>query len=465
MTNPAILLSTLLLVQLPASREMRPDARPDIVILLTDQHQAAATGFEGTPGFSSPAIDRLAQDGVVFRRAYCTSPQCSPSRASLLTGLMPHRAGVVANVPLPGEPPQEAHGRYLSSDLPSLGHLFREAGYETAYFGKWHLGGSPREHGFEAVYTENFYSTMTGRLLRFFTARNAVARANRRPLLLVASWLNPHDIYEVETATLDMLPALDEVDVPLSVTDDLSTKPSPQLEYLLFDQGRPFAGATVQHWKRYRAFYSYLVKKVDNDLRLIGFKLRETHPEAIVLFASEHGDFAGAHGMPFKGPAMYEELLRIPFIFSWPGHWTPGESNALVSLLDVLPTLCEVAGIDAPPDLDGMSMVPLLEAQDRSSVPWRNSLVFQYHGKGRWRTPIRCLRNQDYKYALYSLYGDELYDLRNDPDEILNLAGDPVHEPVRARMRADLLQWIEDSGDPFFDIVVTDRNGQDVPPR
>lgn len=120
--------------------------RPDVTIVLTDQQRADAFGAAGAADLHTPAMDRLARQGVVFTRAFAATPQCSPSRAALLTGRYPHRTGVVGNTGAGGSAGMSVA---LDRSLPTLGRVFAAAGYETAYFGKWHLGGTPGEYGFE----------------------------------------------------------------------------------------------------------------------------------------------------------------------------------------------------------------------------------------------------------------------------------------------------------------------------
>jgi arylsulfatase A-like enzyme len=276
-------------------------------------------------------------------------------------------------------------------------------------------------------------------------------------MLLMASWLNPHEIYGVARSERN---AVDEarVALPESLADDLRAKPFPQRHYLEEDQGKPFRNYTPEDWRRYVVFYNRLVEKVDHDLGEIVDEVRKVSPGALVLVSSDHGDLGGAHGLPFKGPAMYEELVRIPMILSWPGKIPAGRCDALVSNIDVFPTLCEAAEIKPPEDIDGRSMLPVLAQKE----PGRDVVFAEYYGKQSWRVPIRMARTRTLKYVRYQQYGEELYDLIADPREMRNLAAAPEHKRTLERISALLDRFIAWSDDPFPRLAPTDRSGRPI---
>jgi arylsulfatase A-like enzyme len=452
----ALVLAGLLSGVALAAAEPEP-RRPDIAILLTDQQSGDALGCAGTPGLRTPAIDALAKEGVRFTHAFCATPQCSPSRAALVTGRYPHRAGVIGNVQdRAGVPPAGMSGP-LDPKLPNLGSLFRTAGYQTAYFGKWHLGGEPSDYGFEVSATPPGDEVVTERVLEFLKART-----DRRPLFLIVSWLNPHEIYQARQAATEGKRA--GVRLPASLNDDLSTKPFPQRQYLREDQGKAYVGYTAEQWRRYREFYYELIEHVDAQIGSVVKSLRAGSPQSLVLFSSDHGDLQGAHGLPYKGPAMYEELVRVPLIISWPGHVKPKTQSALVSNIDVLPTLCSAAGVKTPDGVDGHSLRDLLESTG-SPAPVRDIVIGEYYGKQGWRVPSRMLRTPDWKYVRTLQYGEELYDLRADPAEVNNLVHDPKHAARRRELAERLDHWIKETGDPFPTWTVTDRKGQVLSPE
>jgi arylsulfatase A-like enzyme len=427
--------------------------RPDVVILLTDQQRADAFGAAGATDMRTPTMDRLAREGVMFTHAFAAAPQCSPSRAALLTGRYPHRTGVMGNVAERGQP--AGMSSPLDPSLLTVGRVFAAAGYQTAYFGKWHLGGTPGEYGFESHDARVDDDTLARRVTHFVQERNA--GATPRPLLLIVSWLNPHDVYGALGARPDAR-ALQRVRLPANLVDDLRGKPFPQRHYLEADQGRPYVGADADVWRRYRAFYNRLVEKVDDEIGsvLTALDLRN----AVTIFSTDHGDLGGAHGLPYKGPAMYDELVRIPLVIGWPGRLAARRSDALVSLIDLLPTLCDLAGLPGPDGMDGLSLRGILEGKGRTV---RDTVFGEYFGKQAWRVPIRMARTARWKYVRYLADGEELYDLVNDPGELRNLArdrGTPSAVSARARLARDLDEWIRRTNDPFPRLTATDRSGR-----
>lgn len=433
--------------------------RPDVLLVLTDQQRADAFGAAGAAELHTPVMNRLARQGVLFTRAFAATPQCSPSRAALLTGRYPHRTGVMGNIAgggASGSPPA-GMSRALDRSLPTLGRVFADAGYETAYFGKWHLGGTPGDYGFESHNSRIDDSMLAGHVVSYVQKR--AASGTRRPLFLVVSWLNPHDIYNVLRAAQPDSRALATARLPSNLADDLRRKPFPQRHYLEEDQGQPFVGADAELWRRYRAFYNGLVETVDREIGKVLDGLERSDIPPITVFSTDHGDYGGAHGLPYKGPAMYEEVVRVPLVISWPGRIRPAHSDALVSLIDLLPTLCDLAGVPAPDGVDGLSLRPILEQRASGA---REMIFGEYYGKQSWRVPIWMVRTARWKYVRYLSYGEELYDLSADPGELRNLAQEPSAASERTRLARELDNWIRRTGDPFPGLTTTDRTGRIV---
>ena len=284
-------------------------------------------------------------------------------------------------------------------------------------------------------------------------------RANqvRKPLFLIVSWINPHDIYGVLTAPPPEPRALAAARLPSNLVDDLRRKPFPQRHYLEEDQGKPFVGADRDMWRRYRAFYNRLVETVDREIGTVLDALKGGDVPPITVFTTDHGDLGGAHGLPYKGPAMYEELVRVPLVISWPGRIRASRSDALVSLIDLLPTLCDLTGTTVPEGVDGLSLRPILE----KGVPAIRDMVFaEYYGKQSWRVPIRMIRTARWKYVRYLGHGEELYDLAADAGELRNLSNEAEFAADRTRLARQLDAWIHRTGDPFPRLTRTDRSGK-----
>jgi arylsulfatase A-like enzyme len=442
-----------------------PRRRPDVILVLTDQQRADAFGAAGGADLRTPVMDRLAREGVMFTRAFTATPQCSPSRAALLTGRYPHRTGVMGNT-VGGEgsaggkgPPPSGMSGPLDRSLPTLGRIFAAAGYETAYFGKWHLGGSPGDYGFQTHDSNIHDPTLASRVVAYLRKH---AASETRPLLLIVSWLNPHDIYNVLDAPPPGAQAHADARLPSNLAGDLRDKPFPQRHYLEEDQGKPFVNADRTMWRRYRAFYNELVETVDREIGTVLGAVAPGDVPPITVFSTDHGDLGGAHGLPYKGPAMYEELVRIPLVISWPGRIRAASSDALVSLIDLLPTLCDLSGVPPPADVDGLSLRPVLTPSPASAPAVRELVFAEYYGKQSWRVPIRMVRSARWKYVRYLGYGEELYDLDADPGERRNLAGEAGAAAERARLARELDEWIRRTGDPFPELTTTDRSGSVV---
>ncbi len=432
-------------------------AHPDVVLLMTDQHRFDELSLLGTPGADTPAIDQICQSGMMFTHAFVPTPQCSPARAAIMTGRHPHRTGVVGNVSRNRNVPAGMSAP-LDATVPSLGALFSKAGYHTAYFGKWHLGKSPAEHGFQTV------GVASGREISLRVAdfiRELKRQEDRPPVLLIVSWINPHDIYFIDRKNTIVDTEIEAI-LPKSLDDDLLTKPFPQRHFLAMDQGKPFQSYTKPQWTRYAQYYHQLTTQVDAEVGRVMNSVRGQFPDALTVFTSDHGDLGGAHQMPYKCPAMYDELIRVPLAISWRQQIKPGKSDALVSSIDILPTLCDLAEVPIPVTVDGRSVRPLLNGKSPVESSWRETVFGEYYGKQKWRAPMRMVRSHRWKYTRYTRYGEELYDLEKDPAEIHNLADDANFKTVKQKLASQLNDWMSRTDDPFNTLRVTDRFGEQL---
>lgn len=430
----------------PTILRARP-ARPNVLFLMTDQQRYPYLGIGGQMSVKTPAMDSIAREGTVFTHAFCSTPQCSPSRSSIMSGLYPHTTTVTGNIGAAG-------GNPLPKELPSLGRLFSQAGYRMGYFGKWHLGGDARNHGWKD-YDEcgrGLGEPVAGKSVEFL-------KDVSEPFFLFASFVNPHDIYDFGRLSKRIHRSSRGIQLPQNLRDDLAKKPRPQLQYRLEDQGKVALGLTEKGWIEYLNVYEYLVERVDSNIAriLAALRQRRLERETIVVFTSDHGDHGGGHGLPFKGPAMYEELVRIPLAISFPGTITAGRRiEELVVNVDFLPTLCDLVGIAAPERIHGKSLTSLL---DGTRPTWRDSVIGEYYSKQKWVNPIRMVRTKEWKYTRYRKWGEELYDLRSDPGELKNLATTEAHSAAKQRLSEIVDEWIRATKDPFDSLVPTDRAG------
>lgn len=426
------------------------ESRPNVLFILTDQQRFPYMGAYGKVSVQTPAMNSIAAAGALFTHSFCSTPQCSASRSSIMTGLYPHSTRVMGNISAAG-------GDTLSPQIPALGSIFRKASYRTAYFGKWHLGGDPRDHGYE-------FWDRCGRGVGEEVAEKSVQflEAATEPFLLFNSFVNPHDIYGFRRIKNEISRSKAGIKLPKNLRDDLSKKPHPQLQYLQEDQGRAASGLTEEGWRDYLNVYEYLVEKVDGNIGKILTALRKRGLEkrTIIVFTSDHGDHTGGHGLPFKGPAMYEELVRIPLAISFPRRIPSGKRvDDLVVNVDLLPTLCDLAGLPTSERTHGRSLAPLLEGQ---KVPWRDYIIAEYYSKQRWVNPIRMVRTKRWKYTPYRKWGEELYDLQADPGELNNLAKEDAHAATKRRLSHILEDWMEKTADPFNTLSPTDRSGRQL---
>jgi choline-sulfatase len=441
--------------------------QPNILIILSDQLAQQAVGIYGNRDVRTPNIDELARGGVRFSNAYTSCPLCQPARASLWTGLLSHQTGVDSNglnYPVPT----------VSKRTPTLGEIFSKAGYDTVNFGKRHDAGSLR--GFRLVDIEedeleapdawpvNYDSKQDEP-----TTRNVVeylGGEHNRPFLAITSLNNPHNIcgwigafegphkdLPLPEGELPPLPANFEI-------KDIEKLPLP-IQYLCCSHRRlqMASGWNKENYRHYLAAYYHYTQMMDAQLGRImdALKASSAWNNTIVVFLSDHGDGMGAHRMVTKQVSFYEEMTRVPLIFAGPGMAGPGRilREPLTSSIDLLPTLCDLAGLKAPARLPGRSMAGWLRGE---SDPVGNEYVVS-----QWQTewgytvsPGRMLRTEQFKYTCYlEGNGEELYDLKKDPGETRNLIRDKGYRKELERHRRLLKEHARDTRDPFFGQGIT----------
>jgi arylsulfatase A-like enzyme len=381
--------------------------RPNVLVFMSDQESALLPGPAERPNYR-----RVENGGVRFTHAFCNTPQCSAARGTLLTGLEPNRAGVLTNVD------GQSLGKPLSSSLPTVGSVFQAAGYNTGYFGKWHLG--EWRGGFGHIGVEKGDDR---------AAADAAAwiAQQREPWLAWVSVLNPHDIYALKDAA-----ARAGVRPPASGLENLKNKPSEQQEYVDKDQGKITRDYKPEDWLRYRAYYLSLVEKVDKNLGTVLAGVPDLD-STVVVYTSDHGDALGEHGLPFKGPFMYEENVRIPLVIRAPGRIAAAVRDELVTQADIAPTIAGLAGVRWPAPVQGRDL--------SKKAPARDEVFLEYYAKQKWVNPIRTVRTRRWKLNWYDRGNRELYDLSADPHELKNLAGALERREIQQQLEARLTAW------------------------
>jgi len=427
--------------------------KPNILFIFSDQQHWQAVGFEDAT-FRTPHLDRLASEGAVLKNSFCTTPQCSPSRSSIMTGLYPSKTGVLGNI-------EAAGGNPLRTQ--TVGAMLQKAGYHTAYFGKWHLGKDPVG---TAGWDEDFGVTgrettddreVTRRAIAFLEAMGS----KTQPFALFLSYRNPHDIYHFSRETNPTPKS--HIALPATWHNkDLSTVPLVQKQFMTEDQGRVIVAAEDPAWQRYREFYREKVKLYDDELGHVLKALNECgqSDSTLVIATSDHGDMDGQHRLVYKGPFMYEHMMRVPLIIRPPALAGRSRNSATADFLavnvDLVPTMADFAGIVVP-DTDGVSLKPFISGN--AQLPEREYVIGQYYSKQRWVIPIRTIRTARYKYNHYRTHGEELYDLAHDPEELENLAHDADYRLVKEELKATLKRWIKSHDDPFDSQIPTTRDG------
>lgn len=451
-----------------------PDS-PNILLIMTDQHRYDALGHVNQR-IKTPHLDQLAREGTRFTRAYTPCSLCTPARASILTGLYPHDHGLLTNNDMYHVLNPELHDR-----VQAFSSLLRTQGWNCGYVGKWHVGHDklPSTFGFEgmdipdygklddyAPYLEYLKKnglekpgrsglTWTGpseaTVPWYLTevARDMVKRyaKEEQPFCLWLNYWGPHAPYFCEEPYASMYDPASIPEWP-NFRDSLEGKPNTHRRFI--ETG--FEGSRDkpwEHWRELVAKYWGKTTAIDAQIGRLLETLRETGcaENTLVVFTTDHGDATGMHGGLFdKGSHMYEETMHIPMITRWPERIAAGgQCGEFVSLLDLMPTFLDLAGIDAPYELAGSSLLPLLAGEQKD---WRDCFVAEWHGH-RFLNSQRMLRQGTYKYVFTPGNIDELYDLDADPHEFHNLIDNPDHSTTLESLRRRLMQHLLDEKDPL----------------
>jgi len=427
---------------------MSQDRRPNILYLFTDQQCADAMSCAGNPDVQTPAMDRLAADGVRFDRTYCTFPLCTPSRASMFTGRMPHELKMKRNeIPIDESLREQELGRLLSS-----------AGYECVYGGKWHVpeASLPDDgtHGFRRICDLND-NRLARRCVEFLSTKHD------KPFFLVASFDNPHNIWDwgagkpMPWGRIGDPPA--PGDCPNLPANHAIAPFEPRVirEFRRRDSMLNAAlSFTEDDWRRYRWVYYRLVEKVDAEIGRILNALRENglEEDTVVIFSCDHGEQLGAHRMIEKW-VMHDEAMRVPLIVRGKGVSNPGrvDSRLVSGGPDLYKTICDYARVDPPEGPAGLSLRPLLEGRDGGA--WREFVAAETRFAVWAGIEGRMVRTDGYKYIAYA-WGcgplqEQLFDMQRDPGEMVNLAVQSRSRDVRKRHRDLLSGWCERTTDAF----------------
>lgn len=409
--------------------------KPNIVFLIVDQMTADAMSNAGNPYVKTPGLDLIAQHGVRFTKAYATQPLSSPSRTCMQTGRYPFETGVVMN------------GLPFKHKSVFLGNLMLKAGYQTAFFGKWHVPCPVSEAGY----------TVGGKIgIDLKTTEKAVdyiQHAPNKPYFLIASLYNPHDICQIArrqhlpqgdipTApeAMNMLPPLpDNFANPANEPSQIRVvQRSSKIHY-------PTASWDEKDWRQYLWGYYRLVEKADAQLKEIVEAIQaNTKRETIVIFVSDHGEGVAAHHWNQK-QILYEEAVHVPTIVaSFNGDATAKNktSDALVSMsLDVSATVLDYAQAKMPSSMHGLSLAKV--AKDPTlKLNRKYAFVETVFAAGTKELGLRgkMVTTGRYKYCIYDRgeRREQLFDLQTDPGEEQNLINDASYEQIKEELKKAL---------------------------
>lgn len=484
-----------LLLALAGASLVAAPKRPNILFIFTDDHCEQALSAYDPSRITTPNLDRLANDGMLFTRCYVTNSICGPSRAVIQTGKYSHLNGFYRNYANPFDGSQQTFPK-----------LLRATGYETAIIGKWHLQSTPQGYDHYDILIDQgpYYNpTMirrnaagqpqkfdhTGYTTEIITEKSLAWLEEHahgdKPFLLMMQHKAPHRNWQPAPKYLNWL---DDVTIPEPSTlfDDYSgrTRSAARQEMTIkehltnwdlklgvdkghttqqqaafaaaygkknaaFEAARPhMTEDEIISWKYQRFVKDYLrcVKSVDDSVgEVLDYLEREGLADnTIVVYSSDQGWYLGEHGW-FDKRWMYEESLKTPLMVRWPGHVRPGSVNEdIVSNLDFAETFLDLAGVSVPDDMQGRSLKPLLEG--RPVDDWRQAFYYHYYQNPGTHNVARHYGVTNGRYKLihfYALEGEdiddwELFDLQRDPEELHSVYGDPAYAGIQSKLKAEI---------------------------
>ncbi len=450
-----------------------------IILIMTDTQRLDMVSCYKDVGIKTPCIDKLAQEGIRFTKAYTTQPVCGPARSAIFTGLFPHSNGVFANNIAP------------SKNVKTIGERLKDDGMHTAYIGKWHLDGSDYfglgrcDDGWDQNYwydMRNYLeelslkdrirsrekSSMDGEgIKREFTYANRcsnkaidfIKKYSDDDYFLVLSYDEPHgpSLCPEPYASMYKDFSLPKYD---NLKDTLDNKPRHQ---------QVWAGE-----KRFLDRENMVVNDrylfgcnsfVDSEIGRVMEVIDEYADDALIIYTSDHGAMIESHCLDQKGPAAYEEITHIPLIMRCKGliksnvtHENP------VSHIDIVPTVLEYTKMDVPKCLEGKSLLPIFNDE---SMKVNEDIFIEFgryeidhDGFGGFQ-PLRAVYDGRYKLVINLLSSDELYDLEEDPEEMINLICSKDHSEIRNCLHDKILDWQNKTRDPFRGYYWEERSWRD----
>jgi choline-sulfatase len=437
--------------------------KPNILLIMSDEHDPRVTGCYGDPLVRTPTLDGLANRGILFDSCYTSSPLCVPARLSFTAGKYVSRIGAWNNE------------SSLPDNYPSLPGLLNAAGYESILNGKMHYAENCR-YGFRELFPAHCNTRIaslkkvrrnvadlsinidnwskrckdfrvgdkskvikqdtrvTENGMKFLSER----KADDKPFFMLAGYLAPH--FPLVVPEEFYKPFEGKVPLPSFPPELIKTLPT---NYQHLRRGFGTIDIPEDIVKKGRELYWGFVSWLDNEIgKLLSAMPPDVASNTVVIYTSDHGENKGDHGLWWKNN-MYEHSARVPLIVSWPEHWKGGQRRAGVcSLLDVVQTIAELGGAKTPDDWDGDSLSTYL---GNGNAPWKDFAVSEYYGH-YVVSGITMIRQGKYKYVYHAKPDEtceaerELYDLESDPGEIKNLANNPEEKSRIQQMHAAMVK-------------------------
>ncbi|MCA0991358.1 sulfatase-like hydrolase/transferase [Guptibacillus hwajinpoensis] len=459
--------------------------RPNVLIFMTDQQQERVI-HDHHPCYT-PNLSRFKKEGLCFNRTYTTMAHCCPSRASFFTGKYPSEHGVLNNVSN-----EAALSKGIKKDIPTIGELLNAANYDMYFSGKWHLSSeeNPFDRGWKELkvtaskdaymstsieewsevphISENarrerghlhrpgwkdykLYGTGDGAynsdldVIEKATMQLDKLKQTNDPWCMYVGLFGPHDPFIVPEKYLAHYDAK-EINLPDNYRDTLQNKPGyykrmkKQWDQLTEEEVKE----SIMHYWAYNTMVDDLFGKILDTL-----ERNNQVDDTLVLFLSDHGESLGAHGLYLKGASPFEETYRIPCVIRWPeGIEKPGRDiNELVSMIDLAPTLLEVANVAGKEKMSGVSLVPFFRNEEPEA--WKEAVFTQCNGVEIYYTQRMVITNR-YKLVYTPVDTDELYDLLEDPGEMKNLIEEPAYSKIKKQLFSYMWENAARSNDRIF---------------